>query len=745
MLLSPLVGAAADVPLVVSGKVLEKGTRLPLVGANVFILGHDEFVTTTDNEGRFEIRIAQPGRYSINAVAMGHDKGQAQSFDLAVDNTPAEITLYLKNIVVLPDVVIKAERLSDRVAKTTISGSDLESVAGSAGDPLRALQALPGIMVNSDFSADPAIRGSRPGDNLYYADFLPIPYLFHIGGAVSVFPADLIDDFNLYAAAFGPEYGDGIGAVVDVSLRRPRQDRLGGKFNISFINADFLLEGPTADNQSFLFSARRSYLDLVIDEVEDEEEGETFEIPEYSDYLGKYVWDVDDNNRLSFYLTGAGDTLGFSISPDSDTAQKEPVLAGTSASETVYHNQAMLWDRRISSRANNKLAISYSQSQRDAVIGTAADQQIRTNSVYLRELLRLRPNSDHELFIGAMLRDFSIDLDIDSVNPLCTDLEPDCDLSGAPRLQLDDRFSVNSLNLSLKDRWRATPALYLIGGLHYSYEDYLDKRYLEPRLGLEWQLSDKTLFTAGWGQYNQFPEGGQVVEDFGNPELDHLRSEHSVLGLAHALDKVWLIKGELYYKTFDDLVVSDPVTNYTNGASGTAYGLELLIKRDKSQDYSQPLSGWLALSLSEAERRIDSNGDRFPFNYDQPLHATLVLNYRASARWSYGLSWRYHSGAPYTPVTGSQTVTDPDGSTRLRPVYGETNATRLPSYHRLDLRVDRDFVYDRFLVNAYLEIANVYNRKNISGYRYPPDYDPGKKKANYQLPLIISFGVQFTF
>lgn len=740
LLLSPLPSLAAT-DWIIEGEVLEKGTRQPLAGANVFVLDQDELIAISDARGHFQLPLKQPGRYTLSAVALGHDKASPLDISIDVQHPIQHITFYLNSNTTLPAVVIKAPRLSDRVGKTSLSGMELERIAGSAGDPLRALQALPGVVVNNDLTSAPAIRGSRPGDNLYYADFLPVPYLFHIGGVVSVFPADLIDDFNLFASAFGPEYGDGIGAAIDVSLRPPRRDRLGGKFNLSLIGADFLVEGPLADNQSLLFSARRSYLDLVIDEVKDEKEGETIDVPRYYDYLGKYRWKINTGNRLSFYLTGAGDKLGTTIDAGSDTAIKQPLLAGHSRSDKAYHNQALIWDRRLGKRRSNKLALGYNQNRNDSIVGTAATQKIQFESFYLREQLRLRPTANHELTLGGMAQQMSVSLHIDSVNPLCSDLEPDCDISSAPRSQLDDRFQVAAVNAYLKDRWRARPSLHLIGGLHYSYEDYLHKAYLEPRLGLEWQLSEDTLFTAGWGEHNQFPEGGKVVQTFGNPELAHLRSRHSVLGLSHNIGEDWLIKGELYHKRFDDLVVSDASSNYINGATGNAYGMELLLKREASA----PLSGWLALSASKAERRIESSGDSFPFNYDQPLAATLVLNYRQSPRWSYGLTWRYHTGAPYTPVIGTYTVTDPDGSSRLRPLYGDTNSERLPAYHRLDLRVDRDFVYDRFLLDTYMEIGNVYNRKNIAGYRYPPDYDPSKKTTRLQLPLIISFGVMVTF
>ncbi|MCK5921452.1 MAG: hypothetical protein KAG66_10965, partial [Methylococcales bacterium] len=76
----------------------------------------------------------------------------------------------------------------------------LKTVPGSGGDPLRAIQSMPGIAVPDDGSAEPAVRGSRPEDNLYLVDFLPAGYLFHFGGSVSVFNDELVDVFNLYPA-----------------------------------------------------------------------------------------------------------------------------------------------------------------------------------------------------------------------------------------------------------------------------------------------------------------------------------------------------------------------------------------------------------------------------------------------------------------------------------------------------------------------------------------------------------------
>ena len=243
------------------GTVLEKGERKPILGAEVSVVDNDALSAVSNEQGEFELVVPGVGNYLLRAVAVGY----AQVAPLSVvAPQEAPTVIYLPSNFALPTVTVRAERNPSRLAKSVMTGDELRNVPGTGGDPLKAMQSLPGVAVGSDVSSAPAIRGSRPEDNIYYVDGLPVGYLFHLGGLVSVFNADLIDSFNLHAAAFGPEYGDVIGAAIDVTLRNPRTDRLGAKLNLSFIGADALVEGPVTGAQSFFLSTRRSYLGPVV-------------------------------------------------------------------------------------------------------------------------------------------------------------------------------------------------------------------------------------------------------------------------------------------------------------------------------------------------------------------------------------------------------------------------------------------------------------------------------------------------
>jgi hypothetical protein len=630
------------------------------------------------------------------------------------------------------EIITRSERAP--TSRSVMSGDELRSVPGTGGDTMKALQALPGVAVSDDSSSAPAVRGSRPTDNLYYVDFLPVGYLFHMGGLVSTVHSDLVQQFELYSAAFGPEYGDAIGAVLDVTLRQPRTDRLGGVLNVSLLGADALIEGPINDKQSFYFAVKRSYIDLLLDTVEDEDSGIVISVPRYWDYQGKFIWNLNPDHQLSLHATGAADQLDFRVPASSTLGTQEPVLAGDSAINTSYATQALVWDGDFGGGMRHKLAIGHTLDRNTSSVGTALRATARAHTAFLREQFKFKPAAGHDSTLGGSFDSVRLDYDIDAQNARCTEFDPECDFTSAPRQQGRAKVRADITNLFASHRWQATDAWAVSAGVHHAHDGYLNRRYTEPRLGAEWKWSPRTTFTAAWGRHNQFPAGEQVIEGFGNTGLWHLRATHSVLGVAQKLDAGWSWKLEAYEKKFSDFVVADPSVNYINAASGRSRGAELLVKKDTNT--GSKLSGWFALSLSKARRQHDVTGQEFPFDFDQPVIAHLVMQYRQSDRWMYGAKWSYHTGSPETPITGS--YVDTDG--RVRPVYGALNSERLPAYHRLDLRADWK-LSPRY--SFYGELINAYARKNLSGYSYNADYS--ERKDVTQLPLLVSFGVLIKF
>ena len=720
---------------IVSGRVLEKGSRKPVIGAIISVREVENLSVMTDEFGNFQLNFPQAGSYTLIAVTLGSGRPVSIPFIVKANHSTPLLTLYLNANNSLDEIVVRAERSPDRVSKSVLGGNELRKIPGSSGDPLRALQTLPGVISAGNGSA-PAVRGSGPGDNLYYVDSLPISKIFHFGG-VSIFNADLIQDFNLYSAAFAPRFGDVTGAVLDVALRNPRTDRLGGKANINLTGADFLLEGPINETQSFYFAARRSYFDLLIKQVE--QKGVTIQIPNYSDYQGKYVWKLNTTDRLTFETQGATDALKLSVANSADISVQQPKLTGDLNFSDSYAMQAVILDQLIFSEAQNKLAVAHSNAQNNNTLAALGNIAIAQEIYQVRDTLKLPLNEAHELILGANTSKNLTSVNADLASPNCSQFTAGCDFSSAANRQLNESFYINSWEISAQERAKILPTVTLVGGIHHSAEDYLNRAYTEPRLGIEWDWSERTLLTAGWGKHNQFPLGQQVARNFGNPNLEHLLAEHSVLGISQKLADDWSWKAETYYKKLSNLVVGVTTPeNYVNGGSGKAYGAELLIKKEATTD----LSGWLSISLAKSERQNDLTGESFRYQFEQPVTTTLVTSYKLNDDWTMGAKWSYHSGTPYTPVIGRHQ----DATNRWLPDYAAINSGTLPDYHRLDIRFDRNYVFDTWKLNTYFELNNVYFQKNIVGYRYDATYSNYANPEAVQ-PLVIpfSFGVQGEF
>ncbi len=632
------------------------------------------------------------------------------------------------------EVEVVGDREPSKVGRTTIDGQELSRIPGAGGDPLRAAIALPGVTTGSDVSANPAVRGSGPQDNQSFVDRIPLSYLFHMGGMTGVLPADMVERFTLYAAAFGPEFGDATGAVFDVVLRDPKEDRLHTSLSASMLEADLLMEGPVGKNGGIAASLRRSYIDLFLPKSGDAGKGVTYrQFPQYSDYLVKGVYRLTDDHTFSLLIDGARDEMKLDITEEAPFAAHDPVLAGSFALSQEFHQQGGTVTSHLG-EATNRLTLSHATHDIDQRLENLGHALVTVESRRLRERFDLPLGDRHRVTVGADVTASTVDLDLDLPRKLPNDYEADVDFTTSPRARYRGSIEGMGYALFVKDRWEVIDRLTLVLGGRYEYGDYLDQADLMPRLGVEWNVTDRTLLMAGWGTYRQDPQGFEMIDAFGNPNLVRTEAIHTVIGAEQTFDDGWTVKGELYNKAFDRLVTPDKELRYVNGGSGNARGGELLVKRD-----GELWSGWLSVAYAKTQRRNDVTGERFDYAYDQPLIVNAVGSWTFAERWSAGFRWRYQSGAPTTPVTGTYVADDG----RVRPVYGPLGSERLPDYHRLDLRIDRTTEHESWTMVWFLEVINAYGRKNVSGYSYNVDYS--EREPVNQLPMFPSFGVSARF
>ncbi|MBI3815332.1 MAG: TonB-dependent receptor [Nitrospinae bacterium] len=719
----------------IKGRVWEMGERSPVEGANVVIEG-TEVYAITDKDGSFEILGLAPGKYKIMAVAMGYEKGEA--LDVVFDEKGiADINLYLERTEIeLKEIVVKAERTPEKISKSVIPIEEMRRIPGTAGDPIRAIQSLPGVATGGDFSGELFIRGGGPNDNLIYIDRLPAGYLYHYGNQFSVINPGVIKDFTLYAGGFGAEFGDKMGAVIDIYTRDGRKDRFGGEIGMSLIEADMLLEGPVKDKGSYMIGGRRSYFDLLAPatgKLSGDLEYRAF--PKFYDYYSKLSYQPNDKNDMKLSIYGAEDSMDLLIPEGSDSALNDPESAGRLFNRQNFNALGLNWYYDISSDIKSRFILSYGSNNSEFGIGKGYYVKVLFEDINAWEELNFYKEG-HQIATGLQYGFSRVPVDLYISQPPNSEWEREYDFTTAKKFRYKDTIDAYGIGGYFKDRIKISEPVSLTAGVRYDYSDYLKESHLSPRLSLEYKLKPETTAYTAWGYYFQQPAGNEMVKEIGNPNLKYQRAEHYILGLERKFPDSWSVKIEGYYKNLASLVV--PATspdNYLNRGSGNVRGAELLVRKDLTDRFF----GWLALSYSKSERRNDITGEEMAYSFDVPYIATLITSYKLSKKWEAGFKWRYSSGLPYTPVIGRYQ----NNTGRWRPVYGTLNSDRFPDYHRLDLRVDRHFIFQSYKMSAYLEILNVYNRQNIQAIDYNADYT--KEEKIYQLPLFPFFGIRAEF
>lgn len=631
----------------------------------------------------------------------------------AEDNPPAEAPQVIEEIIISGTVQNTPEEMTEETER-------LFSVAGAAFDPLQAIYAMPGVTFSAD--GEPVIRGSAPQDNAYYIDDVPARYLFHIFGN-SIFNKNLIHRFDLYPAAFPSRYGHATGGVLDVTLRDPRNQPFTTTLTWSFLLAGAMVESRLSENQAFYASYRRSQIDMFIREDDvDEEDGITVDkLPVSDDYQLKYRWDINDQHQLLFIAAGANDLIEASFSDESNAAERDPDNEGPASYEQGFDSQGLIWNW-VSADGDSSVRtrLTHIGDYLDLNYGVGQFLNTRASRVLLRSDYSQRWLGNHRFTVGAGNEMSRYTVDANAKIVPCSDFDPDCPTLDAVYIRLKDKLTVNTQLLYLEDNLPLfSDRHWLTIGLHYSADDYLHEQRLEPRLRWDYLFADNWSTHIAAGQYSRLPELDEMLHTIGNPELTTVKADHYVWGIEQQASDDWRWTVELYYKDLQDVVISisnpadpDYGQNYSNDAKGRAYGLELQVNKNLSNNWY----GWVALTLGKAERTNLRTGETRPFDYDRPLMLDIAANYLLTERWTLGIKWSLQSGGMYTPIVDIQpNATQPSV---MEPVYGEYNSERLPYYHRLDFRAEylrpTGFGYWSFFV----DVLNVYNQKNITGYDY---------------------------
>jgi hypothetical protein len=733
------------------GKVFDKITKEPLPGVNIVLVG-TEFGTASNDAGKFQISNVQIGIYQIKASFVGYDT-QIKS-DIVVNSArPTEVVFELSPAVIELEGITVTSGFFDMnpteiTSLKTFSYEEIRRTPGGFEDVVRALSLLPGVAQSDAGRNDLIVRGGAPSENLFVLDGFVIPNINHFGtqgasgGPLSFVNLDYVNETSFSTGGFSAAYGDKLSSVLKIDLREGRTDKLGGKALISATQFGLNFEGPLSEKSNFIFSARRSYLDFIFNAA-----GFNF-VPEYYDVLGKYTYDIDSKSKLSYIFIAAFDKVKFNNKNKEDIYDNARILGSNQNQYLTGISLRRLIKDGFYTFSISRNFVDYDAFQKDTLLKPIFTNKSREaeNEMKLDFVYKFSPTLELNTGISTKLIKYNADILFPKffVTSFGETL-PITSLSSGGYFNKSAFYS--QLSELFFHRWRIN------FGLRADYFDAIkEKFYLSPRFSTSYMISENTSLNFSTGLYYQFPSYIWLFAENTNKNLRAIDVNQYIFGIDQKLRKDVSLKLEGFYKNYYHYPASKirPYLVLANTGAGfggaeqnfDSFGLEPLASKGTGNVYGFELSmqkkysdipfyGITSLTYSKSNFAGIDGKSRIG-KYDQTWIFNLTAGYVFNERWEVSAKFRFSSGNTYTPYNS-------DGTQSISNYLSE----RFQPVHSLDIRVDRRWDFDGWSMITYIDIQNIYNRKNTSGIRW--DYKTNKPKLQQSFGILPSIGINLEF
>lgn len=743
---SALAPEPAEVPAVINfeGQLVERGNRSAVAGVVITVYQEQgekplAFETTTDAKGHFAFYDLAVGEWQILAERTGYIPYKTSERISSGEGVSA--TYYFeRGRYSAYDVDVEADRPRKEVSRRRLVRADIEKVPGTLGDPVLVVENLPGVARGA--VGEVIVRGSGPNDTGLYFEGTNIPLIYHFGGLKSIFPAKLIDSVDFYPGNFSVAYGRAMGGILDLRLKGLNPDGFHGSVDVSVLDTSIYLEVPITEKLAIGIAGRRSYIGTVLDAAIPKDAGVGLvTAPKYHDYQFFGSYRPANEHEFRWLLLGSGDAFEAVFDePSFDTVNSGASTSNVAAKTSV--TRLNLEHRYTPNEmVSNKLRIGLGKEATSASIFGNTGVDFDFSSISARDALTLRVSKELAFDVGFDFEFYTVGGTL-NLPPLDREGEGQSGFNPNEALKAEyDDLAYTAIAPYIEAEIKLGDVT-LVPGLRTDYFGLTKSWSVDPRLVARYD-ADSWALKGGAAVVHQDPFFPDIDSVFGNPDLDLQRAyQYSAGGEWSPLDHI-KAEATVFYKDMRNLVGRSEEFIARDGAQvpeklanntvGRVYGAEVFVEHS----FSNSFRGWLSYSLSRAERKGPRDEDYRLFDYDQTHILAAVGNYSLPQNWEVGFRWRYVSGNLNTPVVDSVFNSDRNAYT---PVFGDVNSSRLPSFHQLDLRVDKTWIFDTWKLSSYLSLINSYNRDNADSVSH--NFDFSEKSSNSGLPLLPIFGLK---
>ncbi|MBU3661215.1 MAG: TonB-dependent receptor [Flavobacteriales bacterium] len=728
----------------VKGKVTNSLNNQPIPFAKIIAIDQQKGAISDEN-GMYEITGLNPGIYSFKATVAGFKELVLN--EVTVTNARSiELNFALEEIILeQEEVVVKAspfQRKSESpVSLKTLNATEIERLPGAGRDVSKVIAALPGVASRATFRNDIIIRGGSPGENKFYLDGIEVPNINHFatqgssGGPVGLLNVNFIREVDFYSGAFPANRANGLSSVLSFKQKDGNQDAFITNFALGSSDAALTFDGPIGKKVDFIFSARRSYLQFLFAALQ------LPILPTYNDFQYKFNFKVNDKNKITFIGLGAIDDFRLNAKvndkvTDSATRESNNYILNNLPlqkqwnytvginwlhysknsyqniiiSRNMLNNSATRTSNKIP--APNNVILDYSSFE--------AENKFRFEHTYNKNGWRLNTGVGYEYakYFNSTFNRVTI-----QGAPVLIDFESTLGLHKVAMFgQLSKSLLKEKLNISLGLRTD-------VNSYAKSMMNPLDQ--LSPSFSVNYRFNSQWALNGNIARYHQLPaytilgyrDANGVLKNKEN-DLRYISADHFVLGTEYLtkFDSRFTLEG--FFKSYnrypfslkDSLSLANIGSDFgvvgneevKSISTGRTYGVEFLYQQKMYKGFYAILAYTYVVSEFK-----DKNNSYVPTSWDSRNIVSLTGGKRFKKGWEVGFRWLFSGGSPYTPidVATSSLIQNWDINGQGLLDINRLNTQRESNFHQLNLRVDKKIFLDKFNMNFYLDIQNVYGYK----------------------------------
>ena len=728
----------------IQGRVYNEVNNNPIQGAAI-VIENTIIGTTSDENGNYLIENLTPGNYTISASFLGFENGFY--FDINVPtNKPITIDMpLLEKATDLDEIQLvtspfkKSKESPINLQK--ISAEEIYRNPGGNRDISKVIQILPGVGSTVSFRNDIIVRGGAPNENRFYLDGIEVPNINHFatqgssGGPVGMINVNFIKNVEFYSGAFPANRGNTLSSILEFEQITGNKEKLTGTFMLGSSDAGITLDGPLSKKSTFILSARRSYLQYLFKLIK------LPFLPTYNDFQYKQSIDVNDKNKVTIIGLGAIDDFKINSDvndgeTDQETLNRNNYILGNIPVNSQWNYTVGVNWKHYSDNSNQTFVLSRNHLNNSATKYFNNDEQPNNLLLdYNSEEIETKFRFENLSWKNGWKINFGVGLENSTyknstfnkreVNNVVQTIDFDSKINFnkyAAFGQVSKSFFDDNLSLSL--------------GVRTDFNDFSDEmsnplKQFSPRFSASYALNDKLNLGLSIGKYFQLPpytilgyrdNNNMLINKENN--ISYIENNQISTGIEYRPTKYSKISVESFYKKYkkypflldknislanlgaDFGVIGNEPANSTS--TGKSYGIEFMAQ----QKLSDKIYGILSYTFVRSEFK-DANNRYVPSSWDNKHILNLVAGKKLAKNWEVGAKFRLLGGAPYTPFDEQLSSLKEiwDVSQQGINDWDRLNTERNPTSHSLDIRVDKKWYFDKWYLNAYLDIQNAYGAK----------------------------------